>query len=378
MGKAYQKKGPPRETPQILVTAKRLLRTHSQNATAELVGMSSSGLRLALHNAAVRKRRKTPVSDGRGAAQKLTDAQRRRFLHQFTRRKHMGQNPTAPLLWRVCGFKGIVCVKTCVEELKRADQRWRRRARKGAIKEGDAEMRIEWAEENEKTDFWGIAGWTDCYSVSMPTQEAPLRSDYHWCADDETLAPWSTGPKDGRYKGWTLHLFGGMGPDPTKAKTGKLLFLADYIGGGRKRGGWCQELAIELIEKGWLKRARLQNPKKQFIVQHDRDGAFTGPKFQSHMKKRNVKLHCTPSRGGDIAPIEKLWGYVKNLIEIEANNSRKWRYGVKDTPANRRAWTALVFKCVRSVSAAWYIKVIDGMKKRPQMILDAKGGRIKG
>ena len=83
----YIAKGPSKGTKQVCATARRLMRARarggsgfSQNEAAKAVGMTSSGLKLALTRDARLARRKTPCKDGRGAATRLTDAQRARLL----------------------------------------------------------------------------------------------------------------------------------------------------------------------------------------------------------------------------------------------------------------------------------------------------------
>ena len=117
-----------------------------------------------------------------------------------------------------------------VAELKKAEQRWRRRKTKSAILPADIFERTDFAEEHEHTDFWAWADmWVDCFSCSMPMCEAPLRSTMAWIPDDEIYAPWATGPKDHRYKGWCCHYFYGFGPDrSTRQKRAKMLLLEQY------------------------------------------------------------------------------------------------------------------------------------------------------
>jgi hypothetical protein len=193
----------------------------------------------------------------------------------------------------------------------------------------------------------------------------------------------TTMPGEHRYKGWCVSLFYGFGPAPGRARRGKFLFLEQYRGGGKKKGGWCKEEAVRLIRKGWLNRARRRRPRKKHVVQADRDGAFTSAYFHRSLRKLNTRVWNTMSRASDVAPIEKAIGFAKRLIEFKANSTPKWRNGVKDTAQNRVAWARLCTDCVRSITkqpgcAEYYTKLIGGMSKVPQKLVKAKGNRIRG
>ena len=392
---SYTKTGECKGTAQICATAQRLMsKGMSQNKAAAAVGMSSSGLKKAIgkHGALKKRRSRSKPTEQRGRWTKMSHKQKLNVLTQFFLLQSQGLQPTAPFLWRKCNLVKACHHKTVGELIKQADQIWRRRKTKSQMCEGDAEERKAWARDMLKKlredphFFWRTDAWTDCFSVSMPMCEAPIRTTmaYLPLSGDECLAPWATRPGDHRYKGWNCHFFYGFGPDRSKRKKrGKLLFLERYKGGGKKNGGWCKEEAIRLIRKGWLDKAIRKNPRRRFSVQTDRDGAFTSPWFKRELAKLRAQCWETKSRASDVAPIEKAIGFGKRLIGLKANSMKKWRNGVKDTPKNREAWAKLCETCMRSITKQpkcrdYYTNLINGMSKVPAKILKAKGNRIRG
>jgi hypothetical protein len=399
---AYIKKGAPKGTRQVVETALRLQKKDgfSQNAAAAAVGMSSSGLKKAQNRLTIQKKLKKPPIEKRGKWCKLTRLQKFKLLCKFFLLQSQGRQPTAPWLWRTCNLVNSCKVGAVRSVLKQADQAWRRRKTKSAMVEGDAEERVEWAKEmlqKLRTDpayFWKTDCWTDCFSVSMPMCEAPLRTKVAWLpkGGDEVYAPWATGPGDHRYKGWCVHFFYGIGPIPAtkntdsvrvgrERKKGGLLFLERYRGGGKEHGGWCKQLAVHLIRKGFLDKAKRKNPRKRFCVQADRDGAFTSAHYHRELGKLGCSVWNTVSRASDVAPIEKPIGFAKRIIEFRANSTPKWRNGVKDTPKNREAWAKFCEGCVKEITKRcpnYYTDLIQSMHTVPAKLIAAKGNRIRG
>ena len=121
------------------------------------------------------------------------------------------------------------------------------------------------------------------------------------------------------------HLYFGMGPDrSTRKKRAKLLWLEQYVGGGKKKGGWGAPLACELLTKGYLLKARKRNPRKTLTVQYDRDGAFTSPEFQRLLRKNNCKGYETPSRASDIAPIDSYVSPSASSVIMPISMRMRW------------------------------------------------------
>jgi hypothetical protein len=132
------------------------------------------------------------------------------------------------------------------------------------------------------------------------------------------------------------------------------------------------------MDRACLPKLRKHRPKKVLAIQVDGDGAFTAAHIKRWAKQNNVRLFTIPPRSGDWAPIEKAWGYITLLVEQAANRSRHWRYGAKDTPANRTKWAKLVDGCIGKVSNTYWTKLGNGLHKRTQMLIASKGQRIRG
>lgn len=128
-----------------------------------------------------------------------------------------------------------------------------------AMVEGDAEKRVEWANEmlqklrTDPTYFWKTDCWTDCFSV--PKCEAPIRTKVGWLPKegDDVYAPWVTGSGEHRYKGWCDDFYFGIKPVPAtknaaavrggrERRKGGVLFLQRYRGAARRTEAGARNL----------------------------------------------------------------------------------------------------------------------------------------
>ena len=76
--------------------------------------------------------------------------------------------------------------------------------------------------------------------------------------------------------------------------------------------------------------------------------------------------------------MEKGWAELDRRVAEAVAASPKWRKGVADTAANRRAWRVFVMRIFWKVPRRFWWNLSEGMKKRVRMCRDAKGERIPG
>lgn len=398
MVREYVRKGPPKLTRRALEIAEVLLKTQSQNLVAQQLEVDPTGLGRALQKFRRTKRRKTPLKETRGRGRSFTPAQVKKFMKQFRADKRAGRRPTAKVTLRKTKLIRVADERTAQRELNRNKQKWCRRLCKSCLRPGDAEERFEFSEEHEEEDFHTrLDALTDCKGFSMPLEEQPPNPGaYCWREDEEALLPWATQSNDVRYKGKSVHIFGAFGPDREKPSSvskcqdpkcpcqgefsfrkggWKPLFFEEYEGG---KGGWSAPICTGILDKKFLPQARRHRPRKKLALQCDGDGAFTSHHIRRWCRANNCEIFRIPPRSGDWAPIEKAWGRMTQIIELEANKHRLWRKGAKDTHANFQKWRKFVKKCIRKVPKSYWTNLGNGIHKRTQMLKAAKGGRIRG
>jgi len=360
-----------------LARALVLRRTQSQNAVAAIFGVSSTGLKNALKKHARLLRRKTPVKETRGRKAKLSDAARRRLIENHRKKVVNSEDSTAAQLQRECKLR--VSLPTIRAELEKDGHKYRPRYRKSGLEPEDAAVRLAWAEDHEHYDFTKVDTWTDCVGFCMPTRQAPMRSNKAWLKKSDLMAPYGTKSNDTRHKGWCCWVYGGFGPDRSKKEfTCQLQFVQPYDGSKAATGGWSKTVASNIIEMKCVKKIRKAMPRKKFLIQTDGDGAFRSHFFAATLRRLNCVRFTVPPRSGDIAPIERAWAWAGRAIRKKANALRKWRYGAKDTPMNRAAWSKLVLSCVQSIPNKSWTSLVKGMGKRCTNVIKAGGNRIKG
>lgn len=136
-----------------------------------------------------------------------------------------------------------------------------------------------------------------------------------------------------------------------------------------------------MIRTAWLDKPKRKHPRKRFVVQADRNGAFASTHFHRELSKLGCSVWNTLSRASDVAPIQKPIGVAKRIIEFRANSTKKWRNAAKNTSKNREAWAISCEGCVREIIKCcpdYYGNLIKSMHGAPARLIATKRNRIRG
>ena len=131
---------------------------------------------------------------------------------------------------------------------------------------------------------------------------------------------------------------------------------------GQKFSDFIRDYFSEAFEKG-------SNPKGKLFLQ-DGDPSQNSRKARNAWDKIGARKFTIPPRSPDLNPIENVFNVVKRKLGEEALQKRITKENVEEFSARVRA-------NLEGTSADYINKTIDTMNKRIDMIIRAKGQRIK-
>jgi transposase len=133
-------------------------------------------------------------------------------------------------------------------------------------------------------------------------------------------------------------------------------------------GSMNSDLYIQIIDEDY--RASLEEfnvDSENVIFQQDNDPKHTSKKTEKWLKENNIQVLDWPPYSPDMNPIENAWYYLK---------SKLGQYERAPTSINE-LWERVADVWYNQVTKEYCVKLIEGMPKRIEAVIKAKGGATK-
>lgn len=243
--------------------------------------------------------------------------------------------------------------------------KWRNTRRKGKLLQDDLKKRLEFCRKVKRNnlgeEFWtnGIGLYLDAVGFeykSNPFEHAKALGSREWRMVNEGLNFNCT--SKGRKEGKTVASFMvGMTYD-------KGVIMCVPI-----KGKVTGEYFAELI-KTEIKEALANSAKSCKRILQDGDPSQNSKKARDELDRQNIRLFKIPPRSPDLNPIENLFNQVRRTIKDDSLKKQLLRESKED-------FTARVRDLLLSYSVERINNLISSMPKRVDMVIAAKGQRIK-
>lgn len=370
------------------------------------LSVTHAGVRKAVGRLKSRKTKET-----RGCPRKLDADDRKKIRKKLDSENLLGRGPGAPTIHRKLGYgprrknqKPDKSVKTVQRYIvKETQNKWCERAHLTVLTPGQKLLRFKWCTRHINFNFRRVDGHGDCYTMKMPTKNSPKRTTKAYSRPQNRHKSHAVKTSDTlKHEGPACKIFAAIaGSGRSGRRKGGLMWSACYaqipagpkhkklskkaISKARKKKNakgdreWSMGVAIGIMEEALPKLRAQQYDKRpggKILLQLDGDGAFTGGLVRQWMRENNIKPFDIPAMAGELAPMELGWAELKRRVEIAANQSKKWRMGAVDTPANRREWRALVMRQLRSIPNSFWCKTVAGLKGRVKRLIANKGEKL--
>lgn len=200
---------------------------------------------------------------------------------------------------------------------------------------------------NKPLEFWKHVIWSDESKFELFNKKRRLRV---WRKSDEGLQDRHLQPTmkhgGGNIMVWGCFSWFGVG---NLAQINGIMTAEGYI-----------DILCENLEESMLKMG-LENNN---TFQQDNDPKHTAKKTRAFFRSTRIKSMEWPPQSPDLNPIENLWAILENKVDT-TNVTNKQAYFA----ALQKAWDDLDQQHLRNL--------VESMKERLQLVIEAKGGHIE-
>ena len=304
----------------------------------------------------------------KGRPRKLSDRDKRHIESAIQRLRHTEQGVFTSIHIQELSGTSRVCNRTVRRHLNRDGYGYRQCRKKGQLTESDCKKRLKYAENIKKQElpkeFWttGIGFYVDGTSFvhkTNPCQHAKSARTRTWRKSNEGLSLHCTAKAKKEGTGGSVAKF------MVSIAYGKgVIGVQQYFGNinGEKYAAIVRTHFPQLLKEG-------TNPSGGYFIQ-DNDPSQNSAAARAALSEVKAYQFKIPARSPDLNPIENMFHLVSKKIR---NDAKKFRI-------EHETFNQFARRCKKTLwEFPTYIidNTIASMDKRIQLVIDAKGQRIK-
>lgn len=294
-----------------------------------------------------------------GRPPKITPRIKRHIVHESKKNRNLTAVDISKTV--IDNFTTQVTPRRVSQILSDAGLHGRRAAKKPLLTQKQMKKRLEWARMYEKWSpkDWECVVWSDesPFTLFQGSRSQYVRRGVGERFEQECIQP-TVKYGGGKIQVWGCFHVSGVGP---------LVNIEGKMDANAYHNilvQYAMPFAGQLLQKVPV--------GSTIVFQQDNDPKHTAKKIKNYLQSkcnassdRKLFLMEWPSQSPDLNPIEHLWAKVKYVL------ATKGRY------SNKTALFEAVQEVWKSISEAELMKLVHGMPRRVQAVIEARGGTTK-